>query len=374
MAVAARIVVIEPDAPGTGAGSGVEGALTAWMQAGEAPVTLVVRAGPAPGPARDRVMESLGEFLARAALEGCRPDPAALALPAAVDRPAEMALEAATAFRGRPAIHLLLPATGLEAIQRGGRISLEDGFDACARRWWEGLLGLAAAAPSVSLVPEVAGAGLSPLATRGTWAGPTPGLAELVPPASRRLRLDLDFGELLESADDAPGALARVAAAVVEEADQRLGAGTGPRRLALNLVGIGQALVRRGPAPGRFDALTWLAARLRAFLAGARAASVALARRLGPAAGVEPFPVPRSLEVADTGVLDRAVLTHGARHSHLVCISPWSLAEPELGRAGIGLLPALKWADSVAWRRPAGTPPVAYGEALRFAWAVARGA
>ncbi len=369
---AARIVVIEAD--GSGADGGVESALTAWLQAGDVPVTLAVRAGTGPGPAWERVLEALGEFLARAALEGCRPAPAALALPAAVERPAEMALEAAAAFPSPPAIHLLLPGAALEAIQRRRRIGLADGFEACARQWWEGLLGLAAAASPVSLVPGIAGSGLSRLAARGAWVGPSPGLAELLPPAARRLRLDLDFGDLLASAEEVPGSLARVAAAVVEEADQRLGAGPGPRRLALNLVGIGRAVAHHGPGPGRPDALNWLTTRLRAFRDGARAASVALARRLGPAMGVEPFPVPRGFEVADTGVLDRAVLTHGARHSHLVCISPWSLAAPELGRAGLGLLPALKWADSVAWRRPAAGLPAAYGETVRFAWAVARGA
>ena len=266
---------------------------------------------------------------------------------------------------------MMLPGPALEAIQRSATVELAAGRATCARGWWEGLLALAAVSPAVSLVPAVAGPGLSPLAAGSTWAGPTPGLAELVPPASMRLRLDLDFAELLEGVGDAPEDLARLAASIVAGADGRLGPGPGPRRLALNLEGVGRAVVARGRDPGAFDALRWLGTRLRAFRDGARAASVALARRLGAAGGVTPFPVPRAFEVADRGALDRAVLTHGARHSHLVCISPWSLAAPELGRAGLSLLPALKWADSIAWCRPAEAPQ-AYGQALRFAWALAR--
>lgn len=362
-----RIVALGADADG----GGVEQALTDWTGGGDAPRTLLVRHRPGEGPAGKQVLDALGEFLRRAAQEGVRAQPAALALPADVDRPEEMALEAAAACPHAPKVHLMLPALALEAIQRSGTLELDSGGAACARRWWEGLLALAAVSPTVSLVPAVAGPGLSLLAAGSTWTGPTPGLAELVPSASMRLRLDLDFAQLLDGVGDAPGELARLAASIVARADRRLGPGPGPRRLALNLEGLGRAVVARGRDPGTFDALRWLGLRLRAFRDGARAASVALARRLGATGGVTPFPVPQAFEVADRGLLDRAVLTHGARHSHLVCISPWSLAAPELGRAGLSLLPALKWADSIAWCRPTEAPR-AYGQALRFAWAQAR--
>ena len=108
------------------------------------------------------------------------------------------------------------------------------------------------------------------------------------------------------------------------------------------------------------------------FLAKPAAASVQLARERGAGGGVLPCPLPGVLEVAEAGALERAVLVHGARHSHLVCLSPWSLAPPELGRDGLGLLPALACSDSIAWRRPAAEcPPGFYCESLRFAWAVA---
>ncbi len=351
-----------------------ERAVTQWLaaEASGCRVTLAVKPAQGVRAEASRLVEALAGFMERAGREGIRPRPAALALPAAVERPEELALEAAAVCPGPDALLLVLPGTALEAVQRRGQLALGDQHSADARRWWGSLLALAAVAPAVSLVPAVAGGGLAPVAARRGWAGPTPGLAELVPATPRRLRVDLDFGALLREADDAPAALARLAGDQVAEADARLGPGSGPRRLAVNLTGVGRAVAERGFSPSDFAALKWLSARLAGFRAGARAASVALARRLGARGGVQPFPVPGGLEIADTGVLERAVLRHGARHSHLVCLSPWSLADPALGRDGLGLLSALEWADSVAWRRPEGPTEVAYGEVLRYAWAVAR--
>lgn len=322
-----------------------------------------------------KVTASLGALAARLGREGRRLAPDALALPAAVAQPEEMALGAASTCDGRLPVYLLLPAAALEVVQRGRTLPVAGGFEADARRWWCGLLALAATAPAVSLVPEAPGPGLSQLAPGRRWAGPSPLLAELIPEAPCRLRLDLDFRSLLVACEDQPAGLARLAGRLVcaadELLDQALGPG-GPRRLALRLEGIAAAVLAAGRDPRDFATLNWLTRRLRAFRDGARAASVRLARTRGASGGLQPFPLPDALEVAEAGALDRAVLVHGARHSHLVCLSPWSLAPPECGRDGLGLLPALSCADSIAWCRPQGEYPVElYGEALRFAWAVA---
>ncbi|MEJ2513801.1 MAG: hypothetical protein P8102_01070 [Gammaproteobacteria bacterium] len=365
-----RVVILQVDQDGVGRDSAISG----WVEAEAAGCLVTLMVKPLRGVRTEApaLVEALAAFMERAGRDGVRPRPSALALPAAFRQPEELALEAAAACPGPDSLMLMLPATALEAVQRRRSIALHDGNSTDARRWWGRLLALAAVAPAVSLVPGVAGSGLAPVAARRGWAGPTPGLAELVPEAPRRLRVDLDFGRLLEKTGGAPAELARLAAEQVADADARLGPGNGPRRLALHLTGVGRAVARSGFSPSDFGALKWLSARLAAFRAGARAASVALARRLGAGGGVEPFPVPGGLEVADTGVLERAVLRHGARHSHLVCLSPWSLADPSLGREGLGLLSALEWADSVAWRRPEETMEVAYGEVLRYAWAVAQ--
>jgi hypothetical protein len=307
--------------------------------------------------------------------EGRALAPEALALPGAVAHPEELALGALGACRGRPRVHLLLSAEGLEAVQRGRALALEGGDELDARQWWCGLLALAATAGAVSLVPAVPGPGLSPLASAQRWAGPSPHLAELMPPRPSRLRLDVDFGRLLEASGGRPADLARLAGRIVVAADEALGRGAvpgGTRRLALYPAGIARAVLGSGRDPRRYSTLAWLSARLRAFKDGARAASVRLARLHGAGGGLRPFPLPGTLEVAEAGALDRAVLVHGARHSHLVCISPWSLAPPEYGRDCLGLMPALACADSIAWCRPGGECPAGlYGETLRFAWAVA---
>ena len=308
---------------------------------------------------------------ARLAREGSRLAPDALALPAAVARPGELALGAVGACDVSP-VYLLLPAGALEAVQRGRAMRLLDGVEADARRWWSSLLALVAMAPGVSLVPELPGPGLATLAPSARWLGPSPGVGELVPGAPRRLRLSFDFGVLIDASGDRPAVLRRLAERLVVMADELLGRlppGNGLRRLALALDGIGRAAHRRGFAPGSHAALNWTRERLWAFRDGARAASVALARSHGGGAGIR---IPGGLEVADADDLERDLLIHGARHSHLLCLSPWSLAPPELGREGLGLLPALAAADGIAWRRPdTECPPELYSAALRFAWAVA---
>jgi hypothetical protein len=317
--------------------------------------------------------ETLAALAGRLAREGREFAPDALALPAVVNCPGELALDAVGACRGAPPVYLLLPHGTLEAIQRRHTVRLLDGSEAAASRWWQALLALAGAAPAVSLVPQAPGPGVSPLAPAQRWQGPSPGIGEFIPAAPCRLRLALDFGRLLAASGDHPGALARLAERIVtladELLDQLLGP-SGPRRLALQLDGIARAVIARGRDPRDFAALGWVKRRLGAFRDGARAASVRLARVRG--GGLQPFPLPGALEVADADALDRALLVHGARHTHLVCLSPWSLAPPEHGRDCLGLLPALEMADSIAWRRPAAEFAADwYSAALRFAWAVA---
>ncbi len=317
-------------------------------------------------------LAALDAHLAR---DGWRLAPDALAIAAGVASPATLALSAVGACARPAPVYLLLPQLALESIQRGRGLTLSGGAEIPARRWWEGLVALAAEAPGVSLVPEAPGPGIALLAPGQRWLGPAPGSGELIPAAPRRLRLTLDFGALLSDCGDHPVALGRRAGRIVAAADQvlssLLGPG-GPRRLALELGGIACAALARGRDPRRFATLNWLKSRLAAFRDGARAASVRLARDRGAGAGLLPFPLPGVLEVAAAGALDRALLVHGARHSHLVCLSPWSLAPPELGRDGVGLLPALACADSIAWRRPRDECPAhLYSETLRFAWAVA---
>lgn len=323
----------------------------------------VTAGGEAPG--------MLAAIDARLAREGRRLAPSALALPAAVAHPGELALGVVGACDVAP-VYLMLPAAALEAVQRGRALRLLDGIEVDARRWWGGLLALADAAPAVSLVPELPGPGLATLAPSARWLGPSPGVGELVPGVSRRLRLCFDFATLVDACADRPSLLRRLAERIVVMADDLLGglpSCGGTRRLALELGGIGHAALGRGFAPGSHAALTWARERLWAFREGARAASVALARARGGSSGVT---LPGGLEVADTDALERALLIHGARHSHLLCLSPWSLAPPELGRCGLGLLPALAAADGIAWRRPDGEcAPELYSAALRFAWAVA---
>lgn len=317
----------------------------------------------------------LGSLASHLGREGRKLGPDALALPGAVMKPEELALAAVAACEGAPPVFVLVPAMALEAIQRGRSMTLAGGAETDSRRWWSGLLALADSAPSVSLVPEAPGPGLSSLAPARTWRGPSPGAGELIPAAPSRLRLDLEFGALLEACDDDPAALGRLAGRIVAAADEMLGqllGPGGPRRLALQLGGIARALIARGRDPRSFSTLGWLKGRLVAFRDGARAASVRLARTRGAGGGLQPFPLPGALEIADAGALDRAVLVHGARHSHLVCLSPWSLAPPDAGRDCLSLLPALACADSIAWRRPeADCPAEVYSEVLRFAWAVA---
>lgn len=321
------------------------------------------------------VAELLGTLAGRLGREGRTLAPQALALPGAVADPQEWALAALGACGGVPPIYLLMPHGALEAIQRGRALTLGGGGEAHARRWWGGLLALADCAPSVSLVPEIPGSGLSVLAPGQRWLGPSPGAAELIPAAPCRLSLALDFGALIKASRDRPAVLGRIAGRIVTAADEMLAqlpCSGGPRRLALQLGGIARALIARGRDPRSFAALNWAKGRLEAFRDGARAASVRLARARGVSGGLQPFPLPGRLEVADAGALDRAVLMHGARHSHLVCLSPWSLAPPEAGRDCLGLLPALACADSIAWRRPdAEYPAESYSRVLRFAWAVA---
>jgi hypothetical protein len=318
-------------------------------------------------------LESLGEALGR---EGFKLAPEALAASAAVAHPEELALGAVGACGGDPPVFLLMPASALEAVQRGRSLALAGEPDADARRWWCGLLALAASSTSVSLVPEIPGPGLSSLASDQRWLGPSPGLGELIPAAPRRLRLDLDFRALLMACHDRTVGLAALAGRIVTAGDELLGRSAGgeaPRRLALYIDGIAQAVLASGRDPRAFGTLNWLTSRLRAFRDGARAASVRLARTRGAGGGLQPFPLPGRLEVAEAGALDRALLAHGARHSHLLCLSPWSIAPLEMGRDCLGLLPALASADSIAWRRQQGEWPAAiYGEALRFAWAVAQ--
>lgn len=324
-------------------------------------------------PAAGDVAGVLAALAARLAREGGELAPEALALPAAVAHPEELALGAVGACRGTPAVYLLLPHAALEAFQRRRALPLADGREVPARCWWNGLLALAASAPAVSLVPQAPGPGVSPLAPSQRWQGPSPGIGELIPAEPCRLRLELDFGALLRACRDDLAGLARLAERIVTMADELLEAlpgGHGPRRLALELDGVARALIAHGRDPRRYSSLGWLKRRLGAFRAGARAASVRLARTHG--GGLQPFPLPGALEVADADALDRALLVHGARHTHLACLSPWSLAPPEHGRDCLGLMPALAVADSIAWRRPAGEFAAEwYCEALRFAWAVA---
>jgi hypothetical protein len=317
------------------------------------------------------MLDRLGRCLQQ---EGRKLAPDALALPGTVTHPEELALGAVSACEGVPPVYVLVPAHALDAIQRGGNLALGGGAGADARQWWRGLVALAMAAPSVSLVPEAAGPGLSMLAPTQRWSGPSPGAGELIPASPCRLRLPLDFGALLDACGDDADTLGRLAGRVVVAADELLvhvGAADGPRRLALEIDGIARAAIARGRDPRSFAALNWLKARLGAFRDGARLASVQLARERG---GVvpQPFPLAGVLEVAGARELDRALLIHGARHTHLLSLSPWSLAPPETGRDCLALLTALAFADSVAWRRPdAECPAGLYSEALRFAWAVA---
>ena len=315
------------------------------------------------------LLDSLSDQLAR---EGDRLAPDALAVPAAVAEPDEYTVAAVGRCAGTPAVYLLLPVVALEAIQRRRPLPLDGGGECDARDWWRRLLALAAEAPGVSLVPEAPGPGLSLLAPHQRWLGPSPGAGELIPASPRRLRLVLDFGALLRASGDRIAVLATLAGRLVTTADallDRVLAGSGPRRLALELDGIARAVVGTGRDPRHFSTLQWLKSRLNALREGACAASVRLAQRQGE---ISPLPLPASLEVADAGELDRTRLVHGARHTHLLCLSPWSLAPPELGRDGFGLLPAMACADSLSWRRPAGDFPLSwYDEALRFAWAVA---
>jgi hypothetical protein len=317
------------------------------------------------------VLDGLGTRLQR---EGRKLAPDALALPGAVAHPEELALGAVGACGGAPPIYLLLPPGALEAIQRGRSLPASGGGEMEARRWWQGLLALAGGAACVSLVPEAPGPGVSPLAPAQRWLGPSPGAGELIPAAPRRLRLKLDFGALVKAGGDRPAVIGRLAGRIVDMADELLGqlpGLAGPRRLALELDGVARAVVARGLDPRSYAALNWVRSRLGAFRDGARAASVRLARTRG-AGGLQPFPLAGALEVAEAGALDHALLVHGARHSHLVCLSPWSLAPPDTGRDCFVLMPALACADSIAWRRPdVECPPELYGEALRFAWAVA---
>lgn len=320
--------------------------------------------------------ESSGALLAGLAARLDWPDqaPAALAWPGATSAPGVLAAELATALPATGARYLLLPGGALEAVQRRGRLALADDGEADARRWWAELLALAAADPRCSLVPEAPGPGVTRLAPGSPWAGPSPGAGELIPARARRLRLPLDFDLVLATAGEQPAAIGRLAADLVTAADKRVAAqpAGAARRLALELDGIAHAAVARGRDPRSFATLRWVKRLLIAFRDGACAASVRLARQHGPGGGPAPFPLPDRLEVAETGPRERAVLAHGARHSHLVCLSPWSLAPPELGRDALGLLPALACADSISWRRPAAGHGVEwYSEALRFAWAVA---
>ena len=327
--------------------------------------------GLAPGRDAGDVLAALAARLAR---EGRELAPDALALPAAVAHPEELALGAVGACRGAPAVYLLVPNGALEGLQWRRTVPLAGGGETAARSWWNGLLALAASAPSVSLVPQAPGPGVSPLAPALRWQGPSPGIGELIPTAPCRLRLVLEFGALLRACGDDPVRLARLAERIVLMADELLGrllGPDGPRRLALQLDGVARAVLAAGHDPRAFAALAWVRRRLAAFRDGARAASVRLAKTRG-GNGLRPFPLPSALEVAEADALDRALLAHGARHTHLVCLSPWSLAPPEHGRDCLGLLPALAAADSIAWRRPAGEFTAEwYCEALRFAWAVA---
>ena len=298
---------------------------------------------------------------------------AALALPGAAAAPGGLLRGVSDLCDASPARYLLLPGAALEAIQRRQSVCLAHGDEMDGRRWWQGLLALAQAEPGLSLVPEAPGPGVSRFAPGAAWAGPSPGAGELIPARPRRLRLPLDFGALVATAGDHPLALGRLAGQLVELADGLLDAqGDGSRRLALQLDGIAGAALVHGHDPRSFAALRWVKTRLGAFRDGACAASVRLARRHGAGGGLDPFPLPGRLEVSEAGPRERAVLAHGARHSHLVSLSPWSLAPPELGRDAFGLLPALACGDSICWRRPAVEHGIDwYGEALRFAWAVA---
>jgi hypothetical protein len=365
----ARIVILDADCEHAALDAPAAALAEACDNGCRATLRLCGLAGKTDTPA---LLAALGQQLER---EGRKLAPDALAMPAALAHPEEVALGAVGACGAAPPTYLLLPATALEAIQRGRKLPLGADGEVEARHWWGGLLGLVASVPSVSLVPEAPGPGLSMFTPGNRWLGPSPGAAELIPAAPSRLRLPLDFGALISASADRPRTLGHLAGRIVLAADELLGqlmGPGGPRRLALELGGIARTVIARGHDPRSFAALNWVKSRLRAFRDGARAASVQLARMRGAGGGLPPFPLPEALEVADAGALDRAMLVHGARHSHLVCLSPWSLAPPEAGRDCLGLMPALACADSIAWRRPAGEcPPAFYCEALRFAWAVA---
>jgi hypothetical protein len=298
---------------------------------------------------------------------------AALACPGTAATPDGLLRGMAGLCDASPALYLLLPVAALEAIQRRRSVTLAHGDEVDGRQWWQALLAVAESDCGVSLVPEAPGPGVSRFAPGNSWSGPSPVVGELVPAHARRLRLSLDFGALVAAAGDHPIALGRLAGELVALADGWLDTeGAGTRRLALELGGIAGAVVARGHDPRSFSALRWVKSRLGAFRDGACAASVRLARVHGAGGGLAPFPLPGRLEVSEAGPRERAVLAYGARHSHLVSISPWSLAPPEFGRDAFGLLPALACADSVCWRRPAAEHGIEwYGEALRFAWAVA---
>jgi hypothetical protein len=360
----ARIVVLDV------ACSAFDAPAAALAEARDAGCRATLRLGGV--TARSEVADLLEGLAARLAREGRRLAPDALALPGAVACPEELALAAIGACGSAPVVYVLLPSTALEAVQRRRSLPLGGGIEGDARRWWGQLLALAAVAPSVSLVPETPGPGLSVLAP-GRWCGPSPGSGELIPAAPHRLRLALDFGALVKAGGDDPARLGRLAERIVTTADEMLGqllGPGGPRRLALDLEGIADAVIGSGRDPRSFAALRWIKSRLGAFRDGARAASVRLARTRG--GGLQAALLPDVLEVADADGIDHALLIHGARHSHLVCLSPWSLAPPETGRDCFGLMPALACADSLAWRRPEGaSAPALYSEALRFAWAVA---
>jgi hypothetical protein len=165
----ARVVALDP----AGDGEGVEAPAAALIEARAAGcrATLRLRGTAARGDVTAAV-QALAERLQR---EGVTLAPEALALSAAVACPEEDALAAARACAGAPAVYLLLPSGALEALQRRRPMALAGGGEVDARRWWHELLSLAAAAPAVSLVPEVAGAGLSLLAAWTAVVGPFAG-------------------------------------------------------------------------------------------------------------------------------------------------------------------------------------------------------
>ena len=350
---------------------GLESILASVEEARAAGCRVTLRIG---GSCALRECDALVSSLQHAGADRSRPlQVAALAFPAAAAAPESLVHGVVGHCDASAAPYLMLPGAALEAVQRRRSITLAHGTEVDGRCWWQALLALAESERTISLVPEAPGPGVSRFAPGNSWSGPSPGMGELVPAQAHRLRLSLDFGAVLAAAGDHPMALGRLAGELVKLADARLDArGPGPRRLALELGGIARAVVARGHDPRSFSALRWVKSRLGAFRDGACAASVRLARVHGAAGGLDPFPLPGRLEVSEAGPRERAVLAYGARHSHLVSLSPWSLAPPEFGRDAFGLLPALACADSVCWRRPAAEHGIGwYEEALRFAWAVA---